>query len=56
MKDKTYCESKLAAKLIAVLVGSKKHLELIRAGYRVHHMDGRIAWMQGPIKQNQGRK
>ena len=32
-------------KLVAVRCGSKRHLDLIRAGYRVHHLDGQIVWM-----------
>ena len=33
-------------KLEPVRIGSKRHLALIKAGYRVHHVDGVIAWME----------
>jgi hypothetical protein len=32
--------------LIAVLVGSKRHLELINLGYLTHHVDGRIVYLE----------
>jgi len=33
-------------KLIAVKIGSKRHLELIRLRCRTHHEDGVITWME----------
>jgi hypothetical protein len=32
-------------KLIPVLIGSKRHMDLIRAGFRTHHTDGVITWL-----------
>jgi hypothetical protein len=31
--------------LIAVRIGSSKHLELIRKGYRTHHVNGMVAFL-----------
>lgn len=36
-----------ARKLVAVVVGGPRHLELIRSGaYKTHHLDGRIVYME----------
>jgi hypothetical protein len=36
------------AKLIAVKIGGKRHLALIKAGYRTHHVDGSVTWLEQP--------
>jgi hypothetical protein len=35
-------------KLVAVVVGSAKHLAYLEAGYRTHHTEGRIVWLEAP--------
>lgn len=32
--------------LVAAKIGSRKHLHLIRMGYRTHHTDNGITWME----------
>lgn len=35
-------------KPVAVAGANRAYLELIRRGWRTHHLDGRIAWMEPP--------
>jgi hypothetical protein len=35
-------------RLIAVKIGSARHLKYIRAGYRTHHTDGAVAFLEAP--------
>jgi len=38
----------MTPRLIAVRAGSLRHLEYVAAGYRTHHSDGNILWLEEP--------
>jgi hypothetical protein len=42
----------IAPILTPVILGSPRHLELIGKGYRTHHVDGRIAYLETPSDRN----
>jgi hypothetical protein len=36
----------MRTRLVPVTIGSKKHIDLVRAGCRTHHVDGNITWLE----------
>lgn len=35
-------------KLVAVLLNSKTYAAFVKAGYRCHHLDGRVVYLEPP--------
>lgn len=41
-------------KLVAVWVNGKKHQEYIKAGWRCHHLDGQVVYLEPPKQKPAG--